>query len=283
MILERLSQRAAHTPTNLKLILIVTTLAGGILVLTASLVALRQLQRRRKLCQPFQQAYLHEPGLTWDEYGRRGRLTRSRLMLEEESHRSTMIRKCRQSRASEKDAATAEEPPPSTARPPRSRSRTWHGQSKDAEGIAAPPRAGGQDSPRVAGADGGSSAEAGVDGTWQLLHRSRSPPALPGGRGMLWSENGDGPSAQQQPHPPTVRLKTPPLLSHPLFRDGHSHCRPKHMSLPTELTRAKIEPVCTSPTNGDGTNGHSPDTTGTQASEAAEAGGASEASGKGSQ
>lgn len=224
-------------PKDLKIILVVSTLAGGVLLLTASLVALRQLQRRRKSGQNFQQAYLHEPGLTWDEYGRRGRLTRSRLMFEEEIQRSTMIRKCQQSRASDKDTATIEEP---SLRPPRSRSRTWHGHSRDTTEGKAEER--GKDSPKVTMADWGS-AEARVDRTWQLLHRSKSPPPL--GRGLTWSEGGNGGASITQ-HSSTVRLKTPPLLSHPLFRDGNPHCRPKHMSLPTELTRAKLEPICAS-------------------------------------
>lgn len=69
--------------------------------------------------------------------------------------------------------------------------------------------------------------EMAVRTTWQGFHSSRG-----GGGG------GGGDLAR----PPLVRLKTPPLLSHPMFRNGGSGMYSfRHLSLPAELTRSKME------------------------------------------
>lgn len=228
MTFQRLAHRDLRSPANLKIIWTVSTLAGGAFMLTAILVALRQLQRRRTRSNNFRQACLRDPSLTWDEYERRDRLTRSRLIFEEEVQRSIMIRKCQQSRASDcKDTVTVEE---TLTRPARSRSRTWHGQSRSMvweDGDVEQ----GKEVPRDIRADW-ESAQASVDRTWQLLHRSKSPPPR---NGLLWNQAGGHAHQGSQ----IVRPKTPPLLSHPLFRDGNQKDRLKHMSLPTEVTRAR--------------------------------------------
>lgn len=197
-------------------------------MLTALLVALRQFQRRRAINNKFQQACLRDPGLTWDEYIRRGRLTQSRLIFEEEIQRSVMIRKCQQSRASDyQDTITTQE---TLTRPARSRSRTWHGDSQSSECYENDVEQA-RDSRREIIADW-EYAEATVDRTWHLLHRSKSPPSR---NGLRWNQAAGLERAM------SVRPKTPPLLSHPLFRDITEQQRPKHMSLPTALPRAKTE------------------------------------------
>lgn len=233
MTLKGLAPRDSTSHPNLKLICwTVSTLAGGAVVLTALLLALRQLQRRRKSSKQFEQACLRDPSLIWDEYERRGRLTRSRLIFEDEIQRSIMIRKCQQSRASDckDDAPGVQE---AVTRPTRSRYRNWHGRSKsedcDATDVEQDVEQG-HGLPRENAADW-ESAEASVDRTWQLLHRHKPPPYR---NRLFWNENGKA-ACQRLP---AVRPKTPPLLSHPLFRSGDVHYGPRHISLPTELTRA---------------------------------------------
>lgn len=243
MILRSLAKRG-HGSSNdqLRLVLIVSIVAGATVILSAALAALCVFHRRRSIARRFQQACSRDPHLTWDEYERRVRLTRSRRLFEEELQRSNIIRKSQQSRASDcKDAPTPT--PTAEAVPLRPRTRTWHGRSGSGAGalLGAEDGAGGswRDAPREEAAADWGSAEASVERTWRLLHGKKSPP--PGRRGLLWSE--DDEDAPRRP--PTVRLKTPPLLSHPLFKDGHArrHGRPRHMSLPTELTRVKTEPA----------------------------------------
>lgn len=226
MILRDLAKRhALVSSTNPKLILIVVVVAGATVILSVAGFGLRILHRRRRVTKRFRDTCSREPHLTWDEYERRGRLTRSRMLFEDELQRNIMIRKSQQSRASDfNDTAVMEE-----ARP-RLRSRTWHGGSRSEDVDAEE----GADLLRETGTDW-DSAEASVERTWQLLH-SKKPP---GGRAPLWNE--DDEDAPQRP--PTVRLKTPPLLSHPIFKDRGESSRPKHMSLPTELTRAKTRPL----------------------------------------
>lgn len=228
MTFQETVRRDLDDPTNLKVIWTVSTIAGGVVVLTALLVALRQLQRRRKSSKDFEQACSRDPSLTWGEYIRKERLTRSRLMFEEEIQRSVMIRKCQQSRTSDyQETITGAE---SVTRPAQCRSRTWHDNSRSAEWEGSDIEQA-RSSPRQVGGDW-QSAEASVDRTWQQLHRSRSPP---GSTAMFWNQTGE---LQRSP---SVRPKTPPLLSHPLFRDGNKQSRPKHASLPAELARARTE------------------------------------------
>lgn len=231
MILRNLEKRGHDSlNTQSRLILIVSISAGMAIILSITFALLYSFYSRRKTTRRFRKACLREPHLTWDEYERRDRLTRSRRLFEEEVQRSNIIRKSQQSRASDcKDVTVVEEFV--SFRP---QTRTWHGRSRS-QGFDVEE---GRDMVRENATDWGL-AEASVERTWQLLHGKKSPP--PGGRGLLWSE--DDEDAPQRP--PTVRLKTPPLLSHPLFKDGNArrHGRPRHMSLPTELTRVKTEPA----------------------------------------
>ncbi|KAJ4391261.1 hypothetical protein N0V93_004878 [Gnomoniopsis smithogilvyi] len=229
MTFENLVHRDLKNPTNVKVVWTVSTLAGGVFVLTAFLVAFRQFQRRRIHGNKFRLACLRDPSLTWDEYARKGRLTRSRLMFEEEVQRSVMIRKCQESRASDyKDTMAVEE---TLTRPPRSRSRTWHGDNRSMEWDEGDVEQGRVSRRETVAA--WECAEATVDRTWLLLHRSKSPP---GQDGLRWHE------AAGLQRALSVRLETPPLLSHPLFREGNEQQTTQHMSLPTESGQPMTEP-----------------------------------------
>lgn len=225
MALRNMSKRQPlGSNSNLKLIIIVSVVAGAVVILSLTCACLRVLYRRRRISRQFQEACSRDPHLTWAVFERRERLTQSRLLIEEELQRSNMIRKSQQSRASDiKDNAHSEQ----TA-PIRYMARIRHGRSRSEEvhmeeGI----------SPLRENISDWRTAEASVERTWQLLHGKKSP--SPSSRGLLWSEDDE----DAPPRPPTVRLKTPPLLSHPLFKDGNIRGQGRrHMSLPVELTRA---------------------------------------------
>lgn len=197
--------------TDLQLIIIICFSITAIIILVAMLALLRLLQRRRRAKADFQQACLHDPTMTWEDY---------------EIQRSIMIRKSTQSRASDRPQDDAHPRPHRR----RSRSRNWQQQQQHGSGMA-----------ETGAAADWRSAEASVERSWQLYHGGGGgggggpPRSCPGNNGPFWSEEDD--DAPQRP--PTVRLRTPPLLSHPLFRDGGEQCRPKHTSLPMELTRAR--------------------------------------------
>lgn len=243
MLAMYVSRRADIAQGRGRLIWIISIVVGATVVATATLVVFHLIRHRRRREQNhFRQAWLRDPSLTWEEYARKGRLTRSRLWFEDEVQRSNMIRKSQQSRTSDhKDsgAVSVEQELPQLQTSP-SRSKSWHGRSRNTFLIGCGNVESGRghgDSdtlPREVLADW-SSVHASVERTWQLLHGKKFPTLASRSDGQLWNnDDEDVPS-----RPPTVRLKTPPLLSHPIFRDGNEQHRPKHMSLPTELTRAK--------------------------------------------
>ncbi|KAI1440656.1 hypothetical protein F5Y02DRAFT_422755 [Annulohypoxylon stygium] len=57
-------------------------------------------RRRQAAIREFEAARLRDPTLTWEVYARRRRFTHSRLLLEQELLRSTILRKSQQSRTS---------------------------------------------------------------------------------------------------------------------------------------------------------------------------------------
>lgn len=272
------SKRAGLAQDRTRLIWIISITVGATVVATTMLVVFHLMRhRRQRQNKHFRQACLRDPGLTREEYERKGRLTRSRLLFEEEIQRSDMIRKSQQSRTSDRKHGSAVSSEQELVLPQRlqrspSRSQSWHGRSRStapARPLAAP--AGGKDYsdpvPDVERGDGDfghggvaparegqvladwNSVHASVERTWQLLHgRNRPAPprtAATPGSGQSRRDDDDNNTPQDQdapPRPPSVRLKTPPLLSHPIFRDGNAAHRSKHMSLPTELTRVKTEP-----------------------------------------
>lgn len=240
-----------HSITNSNLILIVCVVAGTTVVFSVMFVSLYLLRRRLRISKLFQQACSRDPGLTWDEYTRRGRLTRSRLLFEEEVQRNIMIRKSQQSRASDCNdvvVVVEEDSREEILRPICSRSRTWHGRSRskgnlnlDVEGPGAANK---DEFSRETKIIEWGSAEASLDRVRQLLHGKRLLASPLGNRGPLLLRRDVEAVDNAPPRPrPSVRPRTPPLLSHPLFRNGNAQSRSKHMSLPIELTRAKTEPV----------------------------------------
>lgn len=213
---------------NRLLVIILPIVLGTLVVLTLTLIGIGIMKRRRKIKRHFNQAQLRDPSLTWEEFERRGNLTRSRLIFEEELLRNAMIRKTQQSRES---GSKENLPTNLLVRPSRSRSKTWHGRTKKQEIEIED----GRQLLQETGADW-SSAQANVERTWQLLHGKKYP-SLGGNRSPWDEEDEDAPQ-----RPPTVRLKTPPLLSHPVFQGSPGQLPPKHLSLPTELIRVKTEP-----------------------------------------
>ncbi|KLU89174.1 hypothetical protein MAPG_08148 [Magnaporthiopsis poae ATCC 64411] len=146
-------------------------------------------------------------------------------------------------------------------KPVRTRSRTWHGgrlsndddNGHDDDDQGDEDSGGGSNRGSGAASDDNDvrSAQARVDYMWELLNRkggysssSLSPAAAAGGE--------DDDDNDSTPRPPTVRLKTPPLLSHPAFRnwggagsggEDSGSRTPKHTSLPTELMAMRPSPL----------------------------------------
>ncbi|KAK2027930.1 hypothetical protein LX32DRAFT_673789 [Colletotrichum zoysiae] len=229
--------------TSTRTLVIISTVLGTAFFLAiavaAYFVATRRRQRRL-FAEDYKNACLRDPDLTWDEYARRTKLSQSRIMLAEEELRDTIIRKSLQNRTSitvntvgggggppgSPDAAAAAETPVSP--PARARSRIWHhGRSRSKSSIEAEEGEGLLMSVRSDWVE----HEARVEKTWELLHKKYPTRrlALPA----------DEDSAGGPARPPTIRLKTPPLLSHPMFRGWNAEGPARHSSLPTELARMK--------------------------------------------
>ncbi|KAI3397723.1 hypothetical protein diail_10492 [Diaporthe ilicicola] len=204
------------------LIIAMSVALGVAICLSATLIGIKILKRRRKVNAQFKEARLRDPSLTWGEHDRRCKLTRSRLVVEEEMQRHKLIRKTQQSRAS--DGKEPEQAGGRLKRPTRSRSKTWHGRAKSNETDV---EAGPELEERCL--DWGS-AEAHVLRTFQVLNGKKHPSIRP----LNIEDDGNVP-----PRPPTIRLKTPPLFSHPMFRTSNP---PRHLSLPTELIRVNTDP-----------------------------------------
>ncbi|KUI55534.1 hypothetical protein VP1G_02960 [Cytospora mali] len=212
---------------NNLLAIIIPVVLGSLIILIATLIGFGITKRRRDTKRRFNEARLRDPSLTWEEFDRRGNLTRSRLLVEEDLLRSAMIRKTQQDKASASREAVGAD----GVQPTRSRSKTWHGRTKSQDVD----REDGRQLLQESGLDWGS-AQASVERTWQLLHGKKYPPTVDDRRPR--DDNDEG----SPERPPTVRLKTPPLLSHPVFRGWPGQYPPKHTSLPTELTRVQTEP-----------------------------------------
>ncbi|TDZ54075.1 hypothetical protein CTRI78_v006553 [Colletotrichum trifolii] len=212
--------------------LIVVSAISGAIVLLCILVTIYLVTTRRKrqlLADEYKSARLRNPNLPWEEPARRKKPSRSRLVLKEEAEerqRSVMIRKSLQTRV---DATTAPVSPPA-----RTRSKTWHARSRRASGEADTDTADESEGLLTSLRGTWTEHEARVERTWQMLHRK-----YPTRRVTLPVEEEGGPM-----RPPTIRLKTPPLLSHPMFRgcwNGDADVR--HTSVPTELARVRPAPI----------------------------------------
>lgn len=258
--MDRASERGSDQSI---MILVIPALLGTLVVLGLTFIAIGIAKRERKIKKRFSQARLRDPGLTRDEFERRGNLTRSRLLHEEELLRDAIIRKTQQDRDSGSKEAVAQEDQEhqhgpqdeeaaAAVRPTRTRSKTWHGRTRGLDVIDMDVEDGRQLLHEHEVETDWGSAQANVERTWQLLHgkkypplaldgsRSPSPPP-PGGGGEVDGGGGDGTAPRR---PPTVRLKTPPLLAHPVFKGPSAGLvlPPKHLSLPAELMRVQTEP-----------------------------------------
>lgn len=204
------------------LIIAISVGVGVAIVVSATLVGIQVLTRRHKAKQRYKEARMRDPSLTWDEHDRRCNLTRSRLVVEEEMQRHKIIRKTQQSRASDrKEPAQIGN---KRTRPSRSRSKTWHGRAKSNDtDVEVDPEL------EERCLDWGS-ADAHVLRTFQVLNGKKHPSQRP----RQSEDDGNVPR-----RPPTIRLKTPPLFSHPMFRTSDP---PKHLSLPKELIRMHTDP-----------------------------------------
>ncbi|TDZ32397.1 hypothetical protein C8035_v012427 [Colletotrichum spinosum] len=209
--------------------LIVVSAISGAIVLLCILVTIYLVTTRRKrqlLADEYKSARLRNPNLPWEEPARGTKPSRSRLVLKEEAEerqRSVMIRKSLQTRI---DVTTTPVSPPA-----RTRSKTWHARSRPASGEADTE----EESEGLLTSLRGTwtEHEARVERTWQILHRK-----YPTRRVTLPVEEAGGPM-----RPPTIRLKTPPLLSHPIFRGWNGDADVRHPSVPTELARVRPAPI----------------------------------------
>ncbi|EFQ25932.1 hypothetical protein CGRA01v4_14343 [Colletotrichum graminicola] len=223
----------ATTPgsTNTRTLIIISTVLGTAfffaIAVAAYFVATRH--RKRQAAEDYKNACLRNPDLTWEEYTRRTRLTQSRIILAEEELRDTIIRKSLQARTSITVSTVAPGSPdtePPVSPPARTRSRIWHGRTRSKSSIEAEEGEGLLMSVR----SDWDEHEARVEKTWELLHKK-----YPTRRVTLpVQEDYGGPV-----RPPTIRLKTPPLLSHPMFRGWTAEGPVRQSSLPTELARMK--------------------------------------------
>ncbi|WYZ46691.1 hypothetical protein EsH8_IX_000916 [Colletotrichum jinshuiense] len=213
------------SPPGRQTLIIVSIVLGSAFVLFAAIAIYFVITRRkRQLAEDYKAACLRDPDLTWDEYARRTKLSQSRIMLAEEELRDTIIRKSLQNRSSVTVAPVTPITPVSP--PARTRSRTWHGRSRS--GTSSSEEEGEALLMSVRG--DWIEHEARVERTWQLLHKK-----YPARRVMLPVEEESGGPVR----PPTIRLKTPPLLSHPMFRGWNGESSVRHSSLPTELSKIK--------------------------------------------
>ncbi|KZL64926.1 hypothetical protein CI238_07089 [Colletotrichum incanum] len=213
--------------------IIISTVLGAAFFLAVAIAAYFIITRRRKrqFAEDYKNACLRDPDLTWEEYTRRTKLSQSRIMLAEEELRNTIIRKSLQNRTSITVVPVASGSPETdtpVSPPARTRSKTWHVRNRSKTSIDAEEGEG----LLMALRGDWTEHEARVERTWQLLHKK-----YPTRRVTLPVEEESGGPIR----PPTIRLKTPPLFSHPMFRGWNAESSARHTSLPTEL--AKIKPA----------------------------------------
>ncbi|GJD03525.1 transcription factor TFIIB [Colletotrichum higginsianum] len=252
---RRLHRPGPGAPSTQTLIIISTVLGAALLLAVALaayfIVTRRRRRRKQQSAEDFKNACLRDPDLTWDEYARRTKLTRSRILLAEEELRDTIIRKSLQDRSSSVTVdpvvvvvAAAPDSPGSpdaapVSPPPRTRNRTWHGRNRSKASIDAEEGEG-----LLMALRGGdwTEHEARVERTWQLLHKKYPTRrvTLPVEEEEEAGVGGVRESGGGLVRPPTIRLKTPPLLSHPMFRGWRpENTTVRHTSLPTELGNIK--------------------------------------------
>ncbi|KAK8097802.1 uncharacterized protein PG998_013288 [Apiospora kogelbergensis] len=229
-----IARRSSSSPTDShqKNLIIISTVLGSALILAIVLTAvlLWSRKRARKLAS-YREACLRDPNLTWDDYERRRKLSRSILIWEEEVQRDIILRKTLQSRTSF-SIHTKPTTPPS---PPR------HAAAEEnAVPVVAPqhlPARHARLSRDVRGAPG--RVRPGVEGYRGLLRTDLADPdgqATPVDRRRKEALTRKGSSDEPPTRPPTALLRQPSLWAHPAFR-GLVRSNTKHSSLPATVGR----------------------------------------------
>ncbi|KAK7931268.1 hypothetical protein PG985_001980 [Apiospora marii] len=233
-------------------LIIISTVLGSALILASILTALLLWSRRRqRKLAGYREACLRDPNLTWDDYERRRKLSRSILIWEEEVQRDIILRKTLQSRTSlTTNPTTAQQPrtPQSAAndktnntkttntsrQPRRMRSRSWHPsmttKPETSDYYLEPTAA---DEHRDGFVQEWRDIEASLEQTWQILTGKRHPSTDSGRRPLLRRQSLD---EEAPTRPPTALLRQPSLWAHPAFR-GLVRSSTKHSSLPATVGR----------------------------------------------
>lgn len=237
-------------PSDFRPLIVVSSIIGAAVVLLfvimACIMLRRARQRRHQTTVEYYNARERDPNLSWQEYGRRCKLSNSTMFLEAESQRAAMISKSLRSRQSLDQAELAEDAivtdpglPPSPPTPTRSslwsrgrqRSstieaaamadyemddkemllpRTTHKRQAD----VSPERPNSEDG---AGSlcSPGQTLSSSQRLLWELPDGKKCPPAWGNGNAR-WS--GDVRDAPPAVPPPSMRARTPPIWAHPAFR-----------------------------------------------------------------
>ncbi|KAI2618399.1 hypothetical protein GGR54DRAFT_605275 [Hypoxylon sp. NC1633] len=199
----------------------ITTITGTCLILALAYISYAIFRRRQQATLlAFEAARLRDPTLTWEEHARRRRFTHSRLLLEEELQRSTIIRKSLQSRTS---VANDQERGSNQSVKQTNDSTTELGDGDDELLLSARRGEGNQ-----------------VD---QNTYSVKEDEVL-SGKQWLSASRDNSPideDGESEPRPPTAaRLKLAPLLVHPALRRPFP---PRNSSLPTELAQVRPLPL----------------------------------------
>lgn len=230
-------------------LIIISTVLGSALILASVLTGLLLWSRRRqRKLAGYREACLRDPNLTWDDYERRRKLSRSILIWEEEVQRDIILRKTLQSRTSlhtNPAGATQPRTPPfaaaaantdgkasktNTRQPRRMRSQSWHPSMTKPETSSyyLEPMT---DEHRDGFVQEWRDIEASLEQTWQILTGKRHPAPDDGRRPLLRGSLDEAPT-----RPPTALLRQPSLWAHPAFR-GLVRSSTKHSSLPATVGR----------------------------------------------
>lgn len=233
-------QRDDSTPgpdTSRRNLIIISTGLGSALILATVLTGLLlwSRKRQRKLAG-YREACLRDPNLTWDDYERRRKLSRSILIWEEEVQRDIILRKTLQSRTSlntqpRTPQSAANTNTTRTRQIKRMRSQSWHPSTctkPEASNYYLEATA---DEHRDGFVQEWRDIEASLEQTWQILTGKRHPSTDDGRRPLLRGSLDEAPT-----RPPTALLRQPSLWAHPAFR-GLVRSGTKHSSLPATVGR----------------------------------------------
>ncbi|KAI1101467.1 hypothetical protein F4804DRAFT_10289 [Jackrogersella minutella] len=189
-------------------IISISVIAGIALILAFTFVGYAILRRRRQAAfRAFEAARLRDPTLTWEVYARRRRFTHSRLIVEEELQRSTIIRKSLQSRTCLINKRA-------------SRNYSSNGGRDEENQILLQTRRGDENWPYENVYT--ESEQRLVDENGDMFSVSRRE---------LVEESDSGTRSS----PLDIRLETPPPLVHPALRDCARPFPPRSSSLPMDM------------------------------------------------